>query len=100
MADLATTEERPHRFAIYNVGATLAAAAGALASPLPERIAHHNGWGVAAVQQASVLIYVVTAVAAAFVYRGLRTHAVVGEGRRGLHKSAPIVFCPRASLPL
>jgi predicted MFS family arabinose efflux permease len=44
------------------------------------------------VQQASFLIYVVTAIAAAFVYRGLRTHAVVGEGRRGLHKSRSIVL--------
>ena len=92
MADLTGPKERPHRFAIYNVAATLAAAAGALASPLPERIAHHNGWDVATVQQASFLIYVVTAVAAAFVYRGLRTHAVVGEGRRGLHKSRGIVL--------
>jgi MFS family permease len=92
MADLTESKERPHRFAIYNVAATLAAAAGALASPLPERIARHNGWDVATVQQASFLIYVVTAIAAAFVYRGLRTHAVVGEGRRGLHKSRSIVL--------
>ena len=74
-------QERPHRFAIYNVMATLAAAAGALASPLPERIAKAHDWDVATVMRLSFLIYVVTAASAAFVYRGLRTHAHLA--RRG-----------------
>jgi len=92
MADLTDVRERPHRFAVYNVLATLAAAAGALASPLPERIAHAHGWDVATVMRLSFLIYVVTAVTAALVYRGLRTHAQLEAPRRGLHKSRKIVI--------
>jgi MFS family permease len=92
MADLTDVRERPHRFAVYNVLATLAAAAGALASSLPERIAHAHGWDVATVMRLSFLIYVVTAATAALVYRGLRTHAQLEAPRRGLHKSRKIVI--------
>ena len=42
--------------------------------------------------QLSFLIYVVTAIAAALVYRGLRTHAHLARPRRGLHKSRNIVL--------
>jgi MFS family permease len=92
MADLTTHEERPHRFAVYNVMATLAAAAGALASPLPDRIAHAQDWNVATVERLSFLIYVVAAALAALVYRGLRTHAHLEAPRRGLHKSKKVVY--------
>jgi predicted MFS family arabinose efflux permease len=58
---------------------------------LPERIAHAHDWDVATVMRLSFLIYIVTAVVAALVYRGLRTHAHLEAPRRGLHKSRSIV---------
>jgi predicted MFS family arabinose efflux permease len=91
LADLTTEAERPKRFAVYNVGATLAAAAGALASPLPERIAEAQGWDVVTTERYSFLIYVATAAAAAFVYRGLHTVPHDPERPHGLHKSRNIV---------
>jgi MFS family permease len=92
MADLTDTEQRPHRFAVYNLVAALAAAAGALCSALPERIAENNSWDVVTVERLSFLIYVVTALACVSVYRGLRTHAHLAAPRRGLHKSRAIVI--------
>ena len=92
IADFTPPPERPHRFAIYNLYAAFAAAAGALASAVPERIADAHDWDVATVMRYSFLIYVVTAAAAAFVYRGLRTHAHLEAPRRGLHKSRDIVI--------
>jgi predicted MFS family arabinose efflux permease len=91
LADLTTEAERPKRFAVYNLGATLAAAAGALASPLPQRIAKANGWDVVTTERYSFLVYVVTAAAAALVYRGLHTAPHDPERRHGLHKSRSIV---------
>jgi MFS family permease len=92
LADLTTEAERPHRFAIYNLGAALAAAAGALASALPRRLATANGWDVVRVERLSFLLYVITAVIAAFIYRGLRTDKPAGDRGRGLHKSRKIVI--------
>ena len=92
LADLTTEAERPHRFAVYNLGAALAAAAGALASALPHRIAIANGWDVVTVERLSFLLYVVTAAIAAYIYRGLRIDKPVGVRRFGLHKSRKIVI--------
>ncbi len=92
LADLTEVHERPHRFAIYNLAAAFAAALGALASALPERIAHAYGYDVATVERLSFLLYVVTAVGAAFVYRSLHSHAALAPPRRGLHKSKSIVI--------
>jgi len=92
LADLTTEAERPHRFAIYNLGAALAAAAGALASALPHRLATANHWDVVRVERLSFLLYVITAAIAAFIYRGLRTDRPAGDRRRGLHKSRSIVI--------
>jgi predicted MFS family arabinose efflux permease len=92
LADLTETHERPRHFARYNVAASLAAAAGALASALPERIASTHGWDIATVERLSFLIYVVTAIGAALAYRGLRSHAEIESPRRGLHRSRPIVI--------
>ena len=92
LADLTTEAERPHRFAIYNLGAALAAAAGALLSALPHRLAIANGWDVVRVERLSFLIYVITAAIAAFVYRGLRPDRPTGARRYGLHKSRKIVI--------
>jgi MFS family permease len=92
LADLTTEAERPHRFAVYNLGAALAAAAGALASALPHRIAIAHGWDVVTVERLSFLLYVVTAAIAAYIYRGLRVDKPVGVRRFGLHKSRKIVI--------
>jgi MFS family permease len=93
LADLTTVEQRPHAFAVYNLGGALLGALGALASPLPDRLARNQGWDVVTTQRVSFLIYVVTAVACAFVYRELRTHVLLGPraARRGLHTSRAIV---------
>jgi MFS family permease len=91
LADLTTTAERPHRFAIYNVAATIAAAVGALASVLPERVAEANGWEVVDVERTSFLVYVVAATFAVAIYA--RTRDVLGRGptARGLRESRSIV---------
>jgi MFS family permease len=91
IADLTETHERPHRFAVYNVGATLAGALGALVSPLPHRLATDHGWNVVTVERLSFLVYLFAAIASALLYRGLRTHAALAAPRRGLHKSRSIV---------
>jgi MFS family permease len=92
LADLSEGHDRTHSFAVYNLAAAFAAAAGALASPLPQKIADAQGWDVAQVERLSFLIYVVVAVAAALVYRSLRTHAAISAPRGGLHKSRSIVI--------
>ncbi|MDQ1382122.1 MAG: hypothetical protein QOJ71_2841 [Actinomycetota bacterium] len=92
LADLTETSRRPRYFAFYNVAASLAAAAGALASALPARIASAYDWDIATVERLSFLVYVVTAVAAGLAYRGLRGHAAVAAPRRGLHRSRAIVM--------
>ena len=91
LADLTETGRRPHFFAVYNVAASLMGAAGALASALPARLASANGWDITTVERVSFLVYVVTAVGAAFAYRGLRDHAAATSPRRGLHRSRRIV---------
>ncbi|MGQ0825354.1 MAG: MFS transporter [Actinomycetota bacterium] len=91
LADLTGEAERPHRFAVYNLAAALAAAAGALASALPEQIARANDWQVVTVERYSFLLYVVTAVVCVVVYRGLRTSVAISAPRRGLHKSRAII---------
>jgi predicted MFS family arabinose efflux permease len=92
LADLTDESERPRRFAVYNLVAALAAAAGALASSLPQQIAEVQGWDVAHVERYSFLIYVVTATGAALVYRGMRTVVPHPDRRHGLHRSRSIVI--------
>src|SRR5439155_4292367 len=92
LADLTTVDERPHRFAIYNLGAALTAAAGALASALPQRLAQANGWNVAHAERLSFLVYVVTAGGAAAVYGRMRGSLPGPSLRRGLHRSRTVVI--------
>lgn len=92
LADLTETHRRPHVFAIYNLAAALTAAAGALASALPQKLATANGWEIATTERLSFLVYVVTAIGAGLVYRGLRGHEAVATPRRGLHRSRAIVI--------
>ena len=92
LADLTETRRRPRGFAIYNLAAALTAAAGALASALPEKLATANGWDVATTERLSFLVYVVTAIGAGLAYRGLRVHAAIASPRRALHRSRSIVI--------
>jgi MFS family permease len=89
---------RPWTFAVYNLGAIFAGAVGALASGLPEGIAHRQGWNVTDAQQASFLLYALAGVAIFLVYRRLtRDHDVLPaaprrERRRALHTSRRTVL--------
>jgi predicted MFS family arabinose efflux permease len=59
---------------------------------LPNRIATMHDLDVVSVERVSFLLYVVTAAAAAVVYRRLHTHAAIAPPARGLHKSRKIVI--------
>ena len=92
IAHLTAVEQRPRVFGIYNLAGALAGAAGALASALPERIAHTNGWNVLRVERLSFLVYVVTALAATAIYAPMRDTLPGPSVRTGLHKSRRVVF--------
>jgi MFS family permease len=92
LAHLTSVEERPHRFAVYNMAAALTAAAGALASAVPSALAHHYGWSVVRTERFSFLIYVVVAVGAAAMYLPMRTSLPGPTISRGLGRSRPIVI--------
>lgn len=92
IAHLTEAADRPHVFGIYNLAGALAGAVGALASALPERIAHAGGWNVLHVERLSFLIYVVTALAAFAVYAPMRDTLPGPSVRTGLHKSRRVVF--------
>jgi MFS family permease len=92
MADLSETAERPHRFAIYNVAAAFAAAAGALASILPQRIATWAGWSLVDTERRSFLVYVVTAGVAGAIYARMRRVLAATQPSRGLHRSRAVVI--------
>lgn len=91
LADLTETADRPHRFAVYNLVAAFSAAAGALASVLPSRLAEANSWDLVTVERLSFLVYVATAVGAALVYSGMHSTLATGTASRGLHRSKAIV---------
>jgi len=64
-------EERPRLFALYNVGGTLAGALGALASGLPQGLAHRYGWEVTDAQRLGFGLYTAVALVTLALYRGL-----------------------------
>jgi MFS family permease len=76
--------ERPHLFAVYNLGAIFTGAVGALLSGLPEGMAHRNGWAVVTAQRAGFVLYAVAAVVIFVLYRRLGSDPSptrVGPGR-------------------
>jgi len=91
MANLTDVAERPHAFAVYNLAGALAGAVGALASALPPRIAHAAGWDVLRTERLSFLVYVVTAIGAAAVYRQMRDTLPGPVMHGGLRKSRSVV---------
>lgn len=92
MAHLTTTEERPRRFGVYNLAGALTAAAGALASALPARLAHSYGWDLARTERLSFLVYVLAGIGAATMYLPMRTSLPGPVMARGLHRSKRIVI--------
>jgi MFS family permease len=92
LASLTPLQERAHRFGIYNLSGTLAGAAGALLSALPERLADDQGWSVARTERLSFLVYVVVAAAAAGVYLRMGEHLPGPTVQTGLHKSRAVVI--------
>jgi len=91
LAGMTDIPDRPHAFGVYNLAGALAAAAGALASALPARLAQEFGWSVEHTERTSFLLYVVTAIAAAAVYRSTRGTLPGPQLHGGLHKSKRIV---------
>lgn len=92
LAAVTDAPERPHAFGVYNLAGTLAAAAGALASALPARLAHDEGWSVVHAERVSFFLYVVTAAAAATVYARMGQNLPGPTVRTGLRKSRSIVI--------
>lgn len=91
LAHLTTTRERPRRFAVYNLGAALTAALGALSSALPQRLADTYGWNVARTERLSFLVYVVVGLGAAALYAPMRASLPGPSLSRGLRRSRGIV---------
>jgi len=92
LADLTDVGERPHRFAVYNLGAAFAGAAGALASAVPQKLAQAQGWNVPHVERLSFLVYIATALVSALIYRGMRDALAPNPMARGLHRSRAVVI--------
>jgi hypothetical protein len=61
-----------HVFSVYNLAAIFAAALGALASGLPNLVAHHTGIDLLTAQRLSFLGYATAGVVLFVLYRGLR----------------------------
>jgi hypothetical protein len=66
-----TAPDRPRLFAMYNLAAIFTAALGALASGLPEVLAHREGWDVTTAQRSGFVLYALLAVVILALYRGL-----------------------------
>jgi|SRR5579862_7856949 len=72
--------ERTALFARYSLGGTLLGAFGALASGLPELVAHRFGWEPVDALRAGFWLYGAIALAIGAVYRGLRHGTTPAEG--------------------
>jgi MFS family permease len=92
LADMTTTAERPHRFALYNLGAALTAAVGALVSALPQRLAHAYGWSIVRTERFSFLLYLLTAVGAGLAYSRITKARPAPVSHWGLHRSRSTVI--------
>ena len=63
--------DRPRLFAVYNLAAIFTAALGALASGLPEVLAHREGWDVTTAQRSGFVLYALLGLVILALYRGL-----------------------------
>jgi len=81
MADRVEGPARTRLYAIYNLGAVFAGALGALASGLPDRIAHATGWQLTSVERLGFVGYAVAAVAIFALYRSMPSREPVPPRR-------------------
>ena len=89
--------DRPRLFAAYNLAAIFTAALGALASGLPEVLAHREGWDVTTAQRSGFVLYALLAVVILVLYRRLTGDAAPPPAadrprRRVLHTSRRTVL--------
>jgi predicted MFS family arabinose efflux permease len=89
--------DRPRLFAAYNLAAIFTAALGALASGLPEVLAHRQGWDVTTAQRSGFVLYALLAVVILVLYRRLTGDAAPAPAadrprRRVLHTSRRTVL--------
>lgn len=73
LADRVSPTQRPRTYALYNLGGVLAGALGALASGLPDRVAHATGWQLTSVERLGFVAYAIAALAILAIYRTLGT---------------------------
>ena len=92
LAHLTSTVDRPRRFGVYNLAGALSAAAGALASALPSRLASTFGWDLARTERLSFFVYVLVGLGAAAMYLPMRSSLPGPSLTRGLHRSRRIVI--------
>ena len=72
VSEVVEAPDRPHLFAVYNLGAIFAGAIGALLSALPEVLANHFGWDVTTAQRSGFVLYALAAVIIFAIYRHLQ----------------------------
>lgn len=89
-------DERPQLYAAYNLAGALAAAVGALASALPERLASATSWTLVDAQRLGFVVYAAVAVGIALLYRNLdrgeEVQVASDERRRPLERSRRTVL--------
>ncbi|WP_426571505.1 MFS transporter [Aquihabitans sp. McL0605] len=62
---------RTRQYAVYNLGAVLAGAVGALASGLPARLARATGWELTSAQRLGFVLYALAALVILALYRSI-----------------------------
>ena len=85
MADRVEGHARTRLYAIYNLGGVLAGALGALASGLPDHIAHAGHWQLTSVERFGFVGYALAAVAIGVLYRSIpgRESAAAAQVSKG-----------------
>lgn len=84
--------DRTALFARYNLGGVFAGALGALASAIPELVAHSAGWDLLALERTAFLLYGAVGVLIALIYLPLSTPAVVASSGGPLRESRGIIL--------
>jgi len=99
IAERVEPAQRTRTYAIYNLGAVLAGALGALVSGVPNRVASATGWELTAVQRFGFVAYALAAVMIFGLYRSiprreseLRASTARAASAKSLGASKRIVF--------
>ncbi len=88
LADRVEGPARTRLYAIYNLGAVLAGALGALASGLPDRVATATGWQLISVERLGFLLYAVAGVVILVIYRSLPSRQPAPEALAPVNDSS------------